>query len=198
MAVYLPILTALLAGSGWLGGGLTLVIALGAVSVVLSSRSYGRSSRRSSDSRRESAAAQGARAHLAGRRVAQQLQVSAAVGAFLVGIALSGPLAQPRAETCSARCATCSPRSSSSSSGCRPTRRHPPVPAAIALALAVTTVTKIATGWWAARRAGIGPRAGCAPAARSSPRGEFSIVIAGSASPAAWSRSWPPSPRPTC
>jgi CPA2 family monovalent cation:H+ antiporter-2 len=50
----------------------------------------------------------------------------------------------------------------------------------VAVALAVvTTATKIATGWWAAKRQGIGPlgraRAGAALVAR----GEFSIVIAG-------------------
>jgi CPA2 family monovalent cation:H+ antiporter-2 len=55
----------------------------------------------------------------------------------------------------------------------------PPVlGAAVALAV-VTTLTKIATGWWAARRQGIGKlgraRAGAALVAR----GEFSIVIAG-------------------
>jgi CPA2 family monovalent cation:H+ antiporter-2 len=55
----------------------------------------------------------------------------------------------------------------------------PPV-LGVAVALAVvTTLTKIATGWWAARRQGIGKlgraRAGAALVAR----GEFSIVIAG-------------------
>src|ERR687888_1518987 len=49
---------------------------------------------------------------------------------------------------------------------------------AIALA-AVTAATKVAAGWWAARRAGVGPagrlRAGTVLVAR----GEFSIVIAG-------------------
>jgi CPA2 family monovalent cation:H+ antiporter-2 len=49
-----------------------------------------------------------------------------------------------------------------------------------AVLLAVTTTaTKLATGWWAARRQGIGPlgraRAGAALVAR----GEFSIIIAG-------------------
>jgi CPA2 family monovalent cation:H+ antiporter-2 len=55
----------------------------------------------------------------------------------------------------------------------------PPV-LAIAITLAViTSATKIATGWWAAKQHGIGPlgraRAGTALIAR----GEFSIVIAG-------------------
>jgi CPA2 family monovalent cation:H+ antiporter-2 len=55
----------------------------------------------------------------------------------------------------------------------------PPV-LGVALALAVvTTLTKLATGWWAAKRQGIArmgqARAGAALVAR----GEFSIVIAG-------------------
>ncbi len=58
-------------------------------------------------------------------------------------------------------------------------RSIPPV-LGIALALAaITTLTKVVTGWWAARRQGIGKmgrmRAGAALVAR----GEFSIVIAG-------------------
>jgi CPA2 family monovalent cation:H+ antiporter-2 len=52
------------------------------------------------------------------------------------------------------------------------------VPVALALAV-VTTMTKIGTGWFAARQAGVGSlgrwRAGAALVAR----GEFSIVIAG-------------------
>jgi CPA2 family monovalent cation:H+ antiporter-2 len=52
------------------------------------------------------------------------------------------------------------------------------LPAAVALAV-VTTATKIATGWFAARREGVAVpgrlRAGTALVAR----GEFSIVIAG-------------------
>jgi CPA2 family monovalent cation:H+ antiporter-2 len=55
----------------------------------------------------------------------------------------------------------------------------PPVAlAAVALAL-VTAVTKIATGWWAARRAGVGPRGRWRAGTALVARGEFSIVIAG-------------------
>ena len=63
--------------------------------------------------------------------VAQQLQVSAAVGAFLVGIALSGRPPRPPT-TCSPPCGTCSRPCSSCSSGSRPTpgrsRRWPSPP----------------------------------------------------------------------
>jgi CPA2 family monovalent cation:H+ antiporter-2 len=50
--------------------------------------------------------------------------------------------------------------------------------AATALAL-VTAATKIATGWWAARRIGVGPRGRWRAGTALVARGEFSIVIAG-------------------
>jgi CPA2 family monovalent cation:H+ antiporter-2 len=39
--------------------------------------------------------------------------------------------------------------------------------------------TKVATGWWAARRAGIGVTGRLRAGAALTPRGEFNIVIAG-------------------
>jgi CPA2 family monovalent cation:H+ antiporter-2 len=48
----------------------------------------------------------------------------------------------------------------------------------VVLAVA-TTVTKVATGWWAARRVGIGPLGRARAGAALIARGEFSIVIAG-------------------
>jgi len=50
----------------------------------------------------------------------------------------------------------------------------------VALLLAgLSTVTKLATGWWAAGRSGSGPRGRRRAAVTLVPRGEFSIVIAG-------------------
>jgi len=49
---------------------------------------------------------------------------------------------------------------------------------ALALAL-VGAATKLATGWWAARAAGIGPRGRARAGTVLIARGEFSIVIAG-------------------
>jgi len=105
--------------------------------------------------------------------------VSAAVGAFLVGIALSGPAAH------GAR-ALLSPLRDLFAAvffvffGLQTDPHQLPPVALVAAALAlVTTLTKLAGGWWAARRAGIATpgrlRAGTALVAR----GEFSIVIAG-------------------
>lgn len=187
MAVYLPILTALLAGVGLLGGGIALLIAVGAVSVVLVvALRYGRVISRlvsSPDDEMLLLVVFGLALLVAG--VAQQLQVSSAVGAFLVGIALSGEVAE------NAR-ALLSPLRDLFAAvffiffGLRtdPSAIPPVLGVAVALAV-VTIVTKIATGWWAARRAGIAVlgrvRAGSVLVAR----GEFSIVIAGLAASAA-------------
>jgi CPA2 family monovalent cation:H+ antiporter-2 len=55
----------------------------------------------------------------------------------------------------------------------------PPVlPAALLLAL-VAAGTKIFSGWWAARRAGVDPKGCLRAGAVLTARGEFSIVIAG-------------------
>src|SRR6266511_1109209 len=111
--------------------------------------------------------------------LAQQLQVSAAVGAFLVGIAVSGPAAS------SARPLLAPLRDLFAAVffvffGLQTDPAQLPGVALPALVLAaVTMLTKVAAGWWAARRAGIGLagrlRAGTVLVAR----GEFSIVIAG-------------------
>ena len=52
------------------------------------------------------------------------------------------------------------------------------LPIAIGL-LVVASATKVFTGWWAARRAGIGPRGRMRAGTALVARGEFSIVIAG-------------------
>jgi CPA2 family monovalent cation:H+ antiporter-2 len=111
--------------------------------------------------------------------LAQRLQVSAAIGAFLMGIALSEPIAERTHKLL------------------RPSRdlfaaifflffglqiypaSLPPVLLLAVLLGLVTALTKVLTGWWAARRANVSTlgalRAGVALIAR----GEFSIIIAG-------------------
>ncbi|HEV7907416.1 MAG TPA: cation:proton antiporter, partial [Pseudonocardiaceae bacterium] len=111
--------------------------------------------------------------------IASELQVSAAVGAFLLGIAISGSTAEnatkllePLRDLFAAMFFVVFGLNTN------PASIPPVLGVAVALAV-VTTATKIATGWWAAKRQGIGPlgraRAGAALVAR----GEFSIVIAG-------------------
>lgn len=111
--------------------------------------------------------------------LAEQVNVSGAVGAFLVGIAISGAAAQQAMTLL------------------RPLRdlfaaaffiffafQIDPgdLPGVLGAALGLALVTgalKAATTWWAVRRAGIGRRGALRAGATMIPRGEFSIVIAG-------------------
>ena len=111
--------------------------------------------------------------------IAQRLQVSAAIGAFLVGVALSGPLARqthrllgPLRDLFAALFflvfgLQIDPK----------TLLPVLIPAAILAA--ATAATKIATGIWAARRAGLDAAAAWRAGGALIARGEFSIVIAG-------------------
>ncbi|MET9626981.1 cation:proton antiporter [Lentzea sp. NPDC006480] len=181
MAVYLPVLTAVLSGVSFLGGLTSVGISLLAITVVLVvALKYGRFISAIVDSPDHEVfllKLLGSALLVAG--VASQLQVSAAVGAFLLGIAISGSTAEnatrllePLRDLFAAMFFVVFGLNTHPKS-------IPPV-LGIALALAaITTVTKVVTGWWAARRQGIGKmgrmRAGAALVAR----GEFSIVIAG-------------------
>ncbi|KND34599.1 cation:proton antiporter [Streptomyces acidiscabies] len=181
MAVYLPILTAVLAGVSLAGGALTLLISLGTVGAVLYvALRHGRLVSRAVAS--DSAellllVVLGLTLLVAG--IAQQLQVSAAVGAFLVGIALSGEVAEGAGNLITPlRDLFAAVFFVFFGLHTDPSAIPPVLVPALALAL-VTTGTKIAAGYWAARRAGISVpgrwRAGGVLVAR----GEFSIVIAG-------------------
>ncbi|WP_338775565.1 cation:proton antiporter [Streptomyces sp. DG1A-41] len=181
MAVYLPIVTALLAGVGLAAGAVTLAIALGVATLVLVlAVRYGRHVSRfvsSDDPEKLLLVVLGVTLVVAG--LAQQLQVSAAVGAFLVGIALSGEVAEGAT-------ALLAPLRDLFAAvffvffglHTDPASIPPVLLPALALA-AVTTATKIATGYWAARRAGIGPKGRWRAGGTLVARGEFSIVIAG-------------------
>ncbi|WP_405492627.1 cation:proton antiporter [Nocardia sp. NBC_00511] len=181
MAVYLPILTMMLAGLSLATGAKSLAIALVAITAVLVvALRYGRYVSRIVDADDPEVfllKLLGAALLVAG--AASALNVSAAVGAFLLGIAISGSTAHEAAKLLEplrdlfaaiffvAFGLTTDPRA------------IPPVLGWAALLAVVTAVTKIGTGWWAAQRQGIRrmgrARAGAALVAR----GEFSIVIAG-------------------
>jgi CPA2 family monovalent cation:H+ antiporter-2 len=181
MAVYLPILTALLAGAGLLVGSITLAIALATAGAVLFvALRYGRLISRfvsHDDPEKLLLVVLGLTLLVAG--IAQKLQVSAAVGAFLVGIALSGEAAEG-AHT------LLSPLRDLFAAvffvffglNTNPASIPPVLLPALALAV-VTALTKIATGYWAARRAGIAVKARWRAGGALVARGEFSIVIAG-------------------
>jgi CPA2 family monovalent cation:H+ antiporter-2 len=181
MAVYLPILTAVLVGVSLLGGLSAVGISVAVVVVVLLvALRYGRVVSAIVDSPdREVFLLKVLGAALLVAGFASALQVSAAVGAFLLGIAISGSTAEnatkllePLRDLFAAVFFVVFGLKTDPAS-------IPPVLGwAIVLAVA-GLLTKLVTGWWAARRQGIGrlgrARAGAALVAR----GEFSIVIAG-------------------
>ncbi|WP_336084171.1 cation:proton antiporter [Nocardia sp. SSK8] len=181
MAVYLPVLTAVLAGVGFVAGLTTVGIALVAVTVVLVvALRYGKyvsAIVASEDREIFLLKLLGSALLVAG--IASAVQVSAAVGAFLLGIAISDSTAhdatkilEPLRDLFAAMFFVLFGLSTDPAS-------IPPVLGWAILLAVVTTATKIATGWWAAKRAGASQlgraRAGTALVAR----GEFSIVIAG-------------------
>lgn len=181
MAVYLPILTAMLAGISLVSGAVTVAIALGTVSVVLVvALKFGRFIEAFVSSPNNEVLLLkivGLALLVAG--IAQQLQVSAAVGAFLVGIALSGQLAHDAQ-------ALLSPLRDLFAAvffvffGLQtdPVKILPVAGLAALLAL-ISMITKLLTGVYAARRAGIAKAGQARAGIALIPRGEFNIVIAG-------------------
>jgi K+:H+ antiporter subunit KhtU len=181
MAVFLPLIAVLLLGQGPLAAVLSISIALLTVGTVLFvALRHGRSlSRLVAHSSDEVILLSTLGLVLVVAGLAQELQVSAAVGAFLVGIALSGPIVEQTHRVLD------------------PLRdlfaaffflffglqidpaTLPPVLVPAALLAVATILTKLLTGWWAARRAGVGAGGGLRAGAALVARGEFSIVIAG-------------------
>jgi CPA2 family monovalent cation:H+ antiporter-2 len=181
MAFYLPVLSALVIGAGLLAGATALVVAVVVVAVILFvALRHGRVISRMFEANHAESlllGVLGLTMLVAG--IAQQVNVSAAVGAFLVGIALSGRVAHnaqqllaPLRDLFAAIFFVFFGLSTN------PFDIVPVLLPAALLAL-VTIATKTLTGYRAAAAAGIGVpgrwRAGFA----LTPRGEFSIVIAG-------------------
>jgi len=181
MAVYLPVVAVLLAGGGSAKIALSVSLAIGAVFLVLLvAVRYGQTLSRFAVHESDEIVlltTLGAVLLVAG--VSQRLQVSAGIGAFLVGVAVSGPMA-------------------------RQTRRLlgplrdlfaatfffffglqidpatlPPVLVSAVLLGGATMVTKVITGYWATRRSGVDRRGRLRAGMALVARGEFSIVIAG-------------------
>ncbi|MFE4830575.1 cation:proton antiporter [Streptomyces sp. NPDC056672] len=181
MAVYLPLLTALLAGLSLASGSLTLLISLGTVGAVLYlALRHGRLISRAVSSDNPEMlllVVLGLTVLVAG--VAQELQVSAAVGAFLVGIALSGEVAEgahnllaPLRDLFAAVFFVFFGLNTDPAA-------IPPVLVPALILATVTTLTKIGTGWYAAKRAGVRTAGRWRTGGTLVARGEFSIVIAG-------------------
>ncbi|GAB2732776.1 cation:proton antiporter [Sinomonas soli] len=181
MAIYLPILTATLAGVSFLGGlqtvGISLVVVTVVLMVALRHGHHVSKAVHSENSEVFLLNVLGLALLVAG--LASAMQVSAAVGAFMLGIAISGTTAhlasrllEPLRDLFAAIFFVAFGLNTD------PATIPPVLGWALLLALA-TAATKVVTGWWAAARAGVAvpgrARAGAALIAR----GEFSIVIAG-------------------
>ncbi len=181
MAIYLPLVAVLLIGQGVAQAVISVLVALIAVGVVLFvAVRYGKIFSSFIGHQSDEVillTTFGLVLLIAG--LAQRLQVSAAIGAFLIGIALSEPIAE---------------RTHNLLSPLRdlfaaifflffglqidPASLPPVLLLAILLGL-LTALTKIFTGWWAARRTKASPMESMRAGAALVARGEFSIVIAG-------------------
>lgn len=181
MAFYLPILSALVVGAGMLAGATALVVAVLVVVVILYlALRHGRViSRLFAANHSESLllGVLGLTMLVAG--IAQEVKVSAAVGAFLVGIALSGRVAHnaqqllaPLRDLFAAVFFVFFGLSTEPASIL-------PVLLPAAILAVVTIATKTLTGYRAAAAAGIGVPGRWRAGFVLIPRGEFSIVIAG-------------------
>jgi CPA2 family monovalent cation:H+ antiporter-2 len=180
MAAYLPLVGIVLAGTSLLAATASLTVALGVTAaVLLLALRYGHFVSRALTTRSDEALLLGVLGStLLVGGLAEQAGVSAAVGAFLVGIAVSGPVQERASELV------------------RPLRDVfaaifflvfslridpgdlPPVAvAAVVLALA-TTVSKMSSAWYSTARAGVGVRGRVRAGTALVARGEFSIVIA--------------------
>ncbi|MFZ3339514.1 MAG: cation:proton antiporter [Terriglobales bacterium] len=111
--------------------------------------------------------------------LAQRLNVSAAVGAFLVGIAISGPMAHQASRLLTPlRDLFAAIFFFFFGMEVNPRTLLPVLPVALVLAV-ITAGTKILTGYWTAKRAGCDRRSALRSGLTLIARGEFSIVIAG-------------------
>ncbi|MGY1643143.1 cation:proton antiporter [Geodermatophilus sp. SYSU D00703] len=181
MALFLPLLVVALAGGGPASALAGTGLAVGAVLLVLlAAQRHGQRLGRllaSPDDEQVLLRLVGLTLLVAG--LAQALGASAAVGAFLVGLALPASFAErARAILGPLRDLFAATFFVAFGLSTDPGALLPVLPAVLLLAL-VTTGTKVATGWFAARRDAVGVpgrlRAGTALVAH----GEFSIVIAG-------------------
>jgi CPA2 family monovalent cation:H+ antiporter-2 len=180
MAVYLPIVAALIVGGSIAGTAANVGIALGVVTLILvAALRYGR---RFSDLIAGGSdeafllSIFGITVLVAG--LAQRLDVSGAIGAFLVGLALSGR-AEERASVLVSplRDLFAATFFLFFSFQIDPADLFDAIVPAVALAI-VTIATKFVTGWYAAGRAGVGSAGRARAGAVLIARGEFSIVIA--------------------
>ena len=181
MAFYLPILSAVVIGASLLEGAITVAIAVGSVTIVLylAVRHGKKLSRIFHAEQPETLllGVLGLTMLVAG--LASEVQVSAAVGAFLVGIALSGQVAH-NAEKLLSPLRDLFAAIFFVFFGLTTNPADIPEVFFPALILAaVTMTTKVMTGYLAAKKAGIGRPGRWRTGVALMPRGEFTVIIAG-------------------
>ena len=181
MAVFLPLMAALLLGGSLSNVATAVAIALLTVLLVLilATRYGQRLSRLAAHQSDEIILLTLFGAVLLVAGIAQKLRVSSAIGAFLVGIAVSGPIKE-QSHRLLAPLRDLFAATFFFFFGLRidPASLRPVLWLALLLGLS-SAATKILTGYWGARRLGV-DRRGCLRAGMALvARGEFSIIIAG-------------------
>jgi len=180
IAVYLPLVAVLLAGGGSAKIVLSVSLAIGtALVVLLIAVRYGQPlSRFAAHESDEIVLLTTFGAVLLVAGISQRLQVSAGIGAFLVGIAVSGPMAQQTHRLLAPlRDLFAATFFFFFGLQINPATLSPVLRSAFFLGGA-TMVTKVLTGYWAARRSGVDQRGRLRAGMALVARGEFSIVIA--------------------
>jgi len=180
MAVYLPVVAALIVGGSLSATITSVLIALAAVTVILlAALRYGRRMSGWVVGGSDEAfllTVFGITLLVAG--VAQQLEVSGAIGAFLVGLALSGRAEERASELLSPlRDLFAATFFLFFSFQIDPADLIAATIPALGL-FVFTALTKVATGWYAAGRVGAAPKGRLRAGTVLIARGEFSIVIA--------------------
>ncbi|MEP7352662.1 MAG: cation:proton antiporter [Acidobacteriota bacterium] len=181
MALYLPTVAVVLIGGSQLAVTLSIAVAVLLVSAVLfvAIRFGDRLSRIAAHQSDEIILLTVLGTILLVAGIAERFHVSAGIGAFLVGVAVSGPIAeQSQRMLAPLRDLFAATFFFFFGLEIDPSTLPAAIPFAVALGL-VTALTKILTGYWAARRAGIDKPGRIRAGVNLVARGEFSIVIAG-------------------
>ncbi|HYH28524.1 MAG TPA: cation:proton antiporter [Actinomycetota bacterium] len=181
MAAYLPLVAALLQGGdiGVLAVTVALALAAAGTILVLAVRFGNQLSRLVFSHSDEALLLSIIGVTLAVAGLAERVHISAAVGAFLVGIALSGDAADRARDLLRPlRDLFAAVFFVFFGLAMEPATIPSALPVAATLAV-VTALTKVVTGWSSAKAAGVGPRGRLRAGALLIARGEFSLVVAG-------------------
>jgi monovalent cation:H+ antiporter-2, CPA2 family len=181
MAIYLPLMAVLIAGGSAKSMAIAILVAVATVTVILLIvlRYSGPLSRLFSHESDEIILLTTFGVVLLLGGLAERLQVSAAIGAFLVGIGLTGPIADKSRRLLSPlRDLFAATFFFFFGMQIDPATLPPVAVPALTLGVA-SSLTKILTGYWAARRSAANRRGRLRAGVELVARGEFSIVIAG-------------------